>query len=136
MEEHTMRMRKIVQKNTLRDYADKFLAYKKASKVSQRTLKDYQKYINDFIDLARQSGYLVAYNHPNWSMESDENILSYEAIFSLEIFNTQSMIENQNEYNLALYDKLLRKGKFMYCHGADDNHNKVPLDSIQNDSFQ
>jgi len=50
-----MRMRKIVQKNTLRDYADKFLAYKKASKVSQRTLKDYQKYINDFIEHSQNS---------------------------------------------------------------------------------
>lgn len=94
------------------------------------------EYINAFIDLARKAGYLVAYNHPNWSMESDENILNYEGIFSLEIFNTQAMIENQNEYNLALYDKLLRNGKLMFCHGADDNHNKVPMDSIQNDSFK
>ena len=45
-----MRMRKIVQKNTLREHADKFLAYKKAQKVSDRTFKDYQKYIDDFID--------------------------------------------------------------------------------------
>jgi hypothetical protein len=37
----TMRMRKIVQKNTLREHADKFLAYKKAQKVSDRTFKDY-----------------------------------------------------------------------------------------------
>ena len=46
----TMRMRKIVQKNTLREYADKFLSYKKAQKVSQRTYKDYQKYLDDFIE--------------------------------------------------------------------------------------
>lgn len=46
----TMRMRKIVQNHTLREYADKFLSYKKAQKVSQRTYKDYQKYIDDFID--------------------------------------------------------------------------------------
>ena len=45
-----MRMRIIVQNHTLREYADKFLSYKKAQKVSQRTFKDYQKYIDDFID--------------------------------------------------------------------------------------
>ena len=47
-----MRMRKIVQKNTLREYADKFLSYKKAQKVSERTYKDYQKYIDEFIEKA------------------------------------------------------------------------------------
>lgn len=51
----TMRMRKIVQKNTLREYADKFLSYKKAQKVSERTFKDYQKYINDFIEKSQNS---------------------------------------------------------------------------------
>lgn len=50
-----MRMRKIVQKNTLREYADKFLSYKKAQKVSQRTYKDYQKYIDDFIGKSQNS---------------------------------------------------------------------------------
>jgi hypothetical protein len=37
----TMRMRKIVQKKTLREHADKFLGYKKAQKVSDRTFKDF-----------------------------------------------------------------------------------------------
>ena len=50
-----MRMRKIVQKNTLREYADKFLSYKKAQKVSQRTYKDYQKYLDDFIGKSQNS---------------------------------------------------------------------------------
>ena len=50
-----MRMRKIVQKNTLREYADKFLSYKKAQKVSQRTYKDYQKYLDDFIEKSQNS---------------------------------------------------------------------------------
>ena len=50
-----MRMRKIVQKSTLREYADKFLSYKKAQKVSQRTYKDYQKYLDDFIRKSQNS---------------------------------------------------------------------------------
>lgn len=51
----TMRMRKIVQKQSLSEYAIKFLAYKKAQKISQRTYKDYQKYINDFIENSQDS---------------------------------------------------------------------------------
>ena len=35
----------------------------------------------------------------------------------------------------ALYDKFLRKGKFLYVHGADDNHNKAPFGDLMCDSF-
>lgn len=48
-------MRKIIQNQTLREYADKFLSYKKAQKISERTYKDYQKYINDFIEHSQNS---------------------------------------------------------------------------------
>ncbi|MCI7743595.1 PHP domain-containing protein [bacterium] len=92
-------------------------------------------YIQSFIDAARQSGYLVSYNHPIWSMEDVETILGYEGIYSLEIFNTGSALISGDEDNGALYDRLLRLGKNWYCHGADDNHNKVPLDDPDSDSF-
>ena len=36
---------------------------------------------------------------------------------------------------MALYDALLRRGKFWYLHGADDNHNTVPLEDPLSDSF-
>ena len=45
------------------------------------------------------------------------------------------MTESGCEENHALYDALLRRGKFWYLHGADDNHNPVPLDDFLNDSF-
>lgn len=92
-------------------------------------------YIQKFIDQARENGYLVAYNHPCWSMESEEEILAYTGCFSLEVFNTGSMCTNGLEHNMALYDRMLRMGKFLYCHGADDNHNHAPFGSPQCDSF-
>jgi len=94
-----------------------------------------RQYINRFIQEAKRAGYLVAYNHPCWSMEAEEDVLNYEGIFSLEVFNTGSMLTNGYEYNMALYDKFLRCGKMIYCHGADDNHNKLPFDDIGCDSF-
>lgn len=92
-------------------------------------------YIQDFINCAVENGYLVSYNHPCWSMEQREDILNLNNIFSLEVFNTCSVTENACEDNLPLYDALLRKGKFWHLHGADDNHNFVPLDDYLNDSF-
>lgn len=94
-----------------------------------------REFIQRFIDTARETGYLVTYNHPCWSMETEEDILSYNGCFSLEIFNTGSMKISGYECNMALYDKFLRRGKFLYCHGADDNHNKKPFGDLLCDSF-
>lgn len=94
-----------------------------------------REYIQRFIQAAKNAGYLVTYNHPNWSMEEPEEILHYDGFFSLEIFNTGSMVINGHENNLGLYDRLLRHGKFPYVHGADDNHNKQPFDDPRCDSF-
>ena len=93
------------------------------------------EYIQNFIDCAVENGYLVSYNHPCWSMEQQEDILNLKNIFSLEVFNSCSVTENACEVNLALYDALLRRDKFWYLHGADDNHNFVPLDNYLSDSF-
>ena len=92
-------------------------------------------YIQAFIDQARASGYLVAYNHPCWSMESQEDILAYSGCFSLEVFNTGSMKISGAEENMALYDRMLRMGKRPYVHGAEDNHNHQPFGSPLCDSF-
>ena len=45
-----MRMKTISETRTLRDVSNEFLAYKKARKVRERTLRDYQKYIDIFIE--------------------------------------------------------------------------------------
>lgn len=92
-------------------------------------------YIQRFINSARENGYLVSYNHPCWSMENPADVLNLEGCFSMEVFNTGSMMISGMESNMALYDAMLRRGKFWYCHGADDNHNTVPLDDPMSDSF-
>lgn len=95
------------------------------------------EYINEFIRMAVENGYLVAYNHPYWSMEEEERILSYENIFSLEIANYGSDKNNRIEYaySSVIYDKMLRRGMRRFCHGGDDNHNGKPFDHPQNGSF-
>ena len=110
---------------------------KTREKVGDLQPRQYNReYINRFIRTANENGYLVTYNHPCWSMESEEDILSYEGLFSLEIFNSASMKDNGFESNMSLFDKFQRHGKFIYCHGADDNHNHFPMNHPLCDSFQ
>lgn len=108
-------------------------AVKKAG--SQRPREYSTEYINEYIRTAKENGYLVAYNHPYWSMEKEEEILAYEGCFSMEMCNYSSYISNHLEYNGALYDKILLAGKRIYCHSADDNHNKNPEGHPCCDSF-
>ena len=112
-----------------------FAAYPRAGSTKPR---EYTlEYINEFIRTAVDNGYLVAYNHPYWSMEDEERILAYENIFSLEIANYGSHKNNRLEYPYAsaIYDKMLRRGMRRFCHGGDDNHNHQPLDHPQSGSF-
>jgi len=108
-----------------------------AVKVGPVVERQYTKeFINDFIRCAKENGYIVTYNHPVWSQETHEQILSYEGFFSMEMCNWSSMnAAGRCEYNLDLYHKLLRSGKRVFVHSADDNHNRFPFDHQRNDSF-
>jgi len=108
-------------------------ALKKAEPLGPRSYST--AYINRFIRSANENGYLVSYNHPVWSMESTEHVLSYDGIFSMEMINYNSYTINRNEYNGALYDALLRNEKTWFVHAADDNHNVYPHEHPQCDSF-
>lgn len=106
---------------------------RKAGDLGQRRYD--RAYIQSFIGAARENGYLVTYNHPVWSMEAQEDILAYAGCFSLEVFNTGSMLISGQEHNMALYDRMLRMGRRLYVHGADDNHNQSPFGTPLCDSF-
>jgi len=99
-------------------------ALKKAG--SQRPREYSREYINEYIRTARENGYIVTYNHPFWSMESEADIMAYEGYFSLEIHNTACGITSRLEKNTQLYEQMLMSGKRVFCHSSDDNHNEVP----------
>lgn len=105
-------------------------------KVGSEEPREYTaEYINSFVKVAQENGYLCAYNHAVWSLEDHERISAYEGFFSMEMSNYSSFVMNAMEYNGALYDRLLREGKRIFCHSADDNHNAAPFDSPYSDSF-
>ena len=95
---------------------------------SQKTREYSVEYINELIKTAKENGYIAAYNHPWWSSEPESDILAYEGLFSMEMCNYGSYLIGHLEYNAALYDKMLSCGKRIFCHSADDNHNKEPME--------
>lgn len=91
--------------------------------------------IRDIIKRAGEAGFLVAYNHPNWSLEHAGQYLGYEGVFAVEIYNYHSAKDGIYEYNIHVLDDFLRDGKRVFCTACDDSHNLVPIGEPGNDSF-
>ena len=108
----------------------------KMKKAGEPECREYSReYINRFIKTAVDNGYLVAYNHPFWSMESEADVLALENLHSLELRNTGSYNANRLECGEMLYDAMLRRGMRLGVHAGDDNHNRYPEGHIWFDSF-
>jgi hypothetical protein len=92
------------------------------------------KAINELIRAVKEKGFIVAYNHPTWSLENACDYLQYEGCFAVEIYNTGFIHEGGCEDEHAFHDMLFA-GKKIYCTACDDNHNFHPLDAPECDSF-
>lgn len=80
--------------------------------------------INETIRRLNEAGYLVQYNHPNWSLNEYEDYTNLEGVWSLEILNYATELETGAEYCPTVYDEMLRRGmRNLYCSMGDDNHN-------------
>lgn len=79
--------------------------------------------IQKTIDLANKAGFLVQFNHPNWSLNPRETYINLKGIWGFEIFNYGTQLETGSEYCPNIYDDLLRNGYKGFCTMGDDNHN-------------
>lgn len=91
--------------------------------------------INDIIRRANDLGFIVSYNHPNWSLDDITDYGALHGLFAMEIYNTSCDKLGFHGYNRAAYDEMLRSGQRLGCIATDDNHNKLPFDHPLNDSF-
>ncbi len=79
--------------------------------------------INEVIRRANEAGFLVQYNHPNWSLNTREDYMAIEGLWSLEILNYCTELETGAEYCPYIYEDMLNSGKRLLCSMGDDNHN-------------
>ena len=85
-------------------------------------LLNYEK-INAYIREAAALGFLVAHNHPAWSLETAEDCLKYEDIWAMEIYNHGCYVSDGiPEIVDRDYDQVLRNGQRIFALATDDNH--------------
>ena len=90
--------------------------------------------INEIIKMGNEQGFLVAYNHPTWSLENAVDYLGYEGLFAVEIYNHSCCTTGRPDDEHA-FDDFLRAGKRIFATCADDNHNGRDFTDEKSDSF-
>ena len=91
--------------------------------------------INKIIKLANEKGFLVSLNHPTWNQQTPEEYLGLDNLFSIEIFNTGCTLLKGMPDDENVYEQLLKSGKKVFLHAADDSHNIEEIDSPYSDAF-
>jgi len=102
---------------------------------------DYERYhclacVNDMMQRFKSAGFFVTYNHPGWSLERYPDYIGYRHMDAIEIYNGSCIHSGYADYNSKEYDDFLMKGRRIFCVGADDNHNRFPIDSADCESFR
>ena len=92
-------------------------------------------FVNDVIRRAKEAGYLVAYNHPTWSLQGPEDYAGLRGLFAMEIYNHDCGGGGRFEYNVGAYDTMLRSGQRLGCLATDDTHSEHGFDNPYSDAF-
>ena len=80
------------------------------------------KGINDIIRIAKEKGFLVSYNHPNWSLDNAVGYMQYEGLDFVEVYNHSCTMNGEDSYIIKAFDDILRSGKKIYATMCDDSH--------------
>ncbi len=78
---------------------------------------------NEMIAEANRLGYLVSYNHPDWSVQHYPDYAGLEGLCALEVYNTGCVVEGWHlDEGDHVLDDMLRLGKRVYPIATDDCH--------------
>lgn len=99
-----------------REWADKYAKY---DEVMDTYYYDVE-WINSYLKKIKDGGFLVNYNHPEWSLHNMEDYIDLENVHSIEVINGGCRMLNDN--TAMHYQQFLRRGKRMVPTGGDDNH--------------
>ncbi len=91
--------------------------------------------ISDIVRIAHEAGFLAAYNHPTWSLETAAEYTRYKGFDMMEIVNAGCYLDGLDETNNHAYDEMLRAGRRLAASATDDNHNAHAFDTGLTDSF-
>ena len=78
--------------------------------------------VSEIIKMANEQGFLVSYNHPNWSLENARDYLGYEGLWAVEVYNYGADVEYCYSDTSYVFDDFLKDNVKIACVSGDDNH--------------
>ena len=85
---------------------------------------------NYVIEQANKNGFLVAYNHPKWSLHKIDDYIGLRGIFAVEWHNGASDSNGLHE-NTDAYDDFLLTDNRIFTIATDDTHSLNPHHAFQ-----
>lgn len=77
-------------------------------------------WINEYLKAVSEAGFLISYNHPEWSLQNLSDYVGLEHCHAVEVIN--GAMAQFFEHGMTCYDQMLRAGKRLIVVGGDDNH--------------
>ncbi len=78
--------------------------------------------VRDMIARAHERGFLVSYNHPQWSLEDARQYLEYRSVDFVEVYNHEIARGGMDSYEPNILDEFLREGADVRATMCDDAH--------------
>lgn len=100
-----------------REWAKKYGVYDETIETTEYNIE----WINEYLKAVTEAGFIVNYNHPEWSLQNPTDYLGLEHIHSLELINGGCLA--MGDCTSVHYNQMLRAGKRLVPTGGDDNHN-------------
>lgn len=104
-----------------KEWMDKFAKYEKVIDETQYNID----WINSYLKEISSGGYLITYNHPQWSLQSWDTFLQLKNIHAIELINGHCKTLNDN--TSLYYESMLRQGCRVIPVAGDDRHKKRDL---------
>ena len=99
---------------------EEIAAIPKAGGVNDR---DYSvEYINNFLKVANENGYLCTHNHPVWSLQEYEDYAGLKGLWAMEVYNNHCHRIGYDDNNSHIYQTMLKLGNRFYPLATDDFH--------------
>ncbi len=80
------------------------------------------KWINKYLSSIAKKGFLINYNHPQWSLQNATDYLGLDCLHSVELINGGCL--GQNDNTAIHYETILRSGVRVAPTAGDDNHSE------------
>lgn len=101
-----------------KEWAERYGVYDENDTIPE-TVYD-KEWISDYLSAVRDGGFLVTYNHPQWSLQSYNDFVGLRGLHAIEAINGGCVPLNDN--TSLHYEQMLRAGMDVVPIGGDDNH--------------